>query len=142
LRKEKTKFILFLSLSFLFISKESFALRCGNRLVSEGESVSKVLLKCGAPTLKNQWQKEVVQKSIIQNDSLEVLEKTYINYEEWIYDFGPDQFVQSLTFENNSLISIRSIGYGGYPYSTLSAYPSNAPSFNDYATYTQNQNGE
>jgi hypothetical protein len=39
-------------------------------------------------------------------------ETVTVNVEEWIYDFGPQRFIQYLTFESGKLINVRSGNYG------------------------------
>jgi hypothetical protein len=35
-----------------------------------------------------------------------------VNVEEWLYNFGPQYFMQLLRFENGRLVEIRNLGYG------------------------------
>ncbi len=92
----------------LGISNLSYALRCGNEVVSEGLKTSEVLGKCGEPRFRNTEQKEWVQN--IGQD----LRKTYTPLEYWVYDFGPSKLVQILQFENDRLTKIQSAGYSPY----------------------------
>jgi hypothetical protein len=35
-----------------------------------------------------------------------------VNIEEWVYNFGPSQFMQLLVFEDGLLVAVRDLGYG------------------------------
>jgi flagellar basal body-associated protein FliL len=67
-------------------------MQCGTEIVSVGASRFDVREKCGAPT------------------SIE-LGQGY-NTEQWIYNFGPSEFVYYLTFVNGTLERIEVGGYG------------------------------
>lgn len=35
-----------------------------------------------------------------------------LHIEEWVYNLGPNQFMQRLVFEDGVLITVRDLGYG------------------------------
>jgi hypothetical protein len=86
----------------LLFPEEGPALRCGNLLVSEGDIRSEVFAKCGEPTDRTLYYEERKTGRIT----------TVIPIEVWIYNFGVQNFVYFLTFENGRLIDIRTGGYG------------------------------
>jgi hypothetical protein len=96
--------------------------RCGTRLVSIGESTSKVLQKCGQPSYIETWVEERIKRDFYKRIPAEPYEEFYrepflvkeiINIEEWEYNLGPTQFIRYLRFENGRLIRI-TIGDYGY----------------------------
>ncbi len=96
-----------LFLSFLGI-RPVYALRCASQIVSEGNTTTQVLEKCGEPRLKNTEQKEILEP--IGND----FRKTFVPLEYWVYDFGPSRLIQILEFQKDRLVKIESADYGPY----------------------------
>lgn len=45
--------------TFFFMINNAFALRCGNSLVERGDRKIEVILKCGKPTLVDEWIEEI-----------------------------------------------------------------------------------
>lgn len=76
------------------------AMRCGNRIVGEGDTKAEVLVKCGQPLLREYIGEDV---------EIEYGYGTYSKriVEEWTYNFGPSKFMQILHFRGNKLIEIR-----------------------------------
>ncbi len=85
-----------------FAHADSF--RCPNgSLVSTGDSISEVSLKCDAPT-------SVVRR----DDPVETAwgKTAYVEVQEWTYNQGPNQFVYFLVFRGGRLVEVRSGDYG------------------------------
>ncbi len=100
----------------LLISSPAYAFRCGSKLVVEGDTRAQVRNKCGEPV-------EVTHKSILRAPvywfhgrlieiSSELVE---VPVEIWLYNLGPNKFMQRLRFEDGELIEIESLGYGFIP---------------------------
>ncbi len=78
--------------------------RCPNgTLVSTGDSISEVSLKCDAPT-------SVARR----DDPVETArgKTAYVEVQEWTYNQGPDRFVYFLVFRGGRLVEVRSGDYG------------------------------
>ncbi len=73
------------------------SLRCGTRLVLIGELKIDVLAKCGPPLYE-----QMVGERIIRTPR--GYDKKVV--EEWIYSFGPTDFVHTLRFEGGRLVAI------------------------------------
>lgn len=75
-------------------------LRCGGRLVKEGESTGEVQMKCGEPTTRDR--------------RIEILDGAFssITIDTWMYNLGPNDFVRILTFVNGTLRRIETGDYG------------------------------
>jgi hypothetical protein len=69
-------------------------LRCGKQLITEGDSVLKLLRSCGEPTI---------------GDPL------YFGIAEWTYNFGPHQFMKRVRIEDGLVQRIEGIGFGVAP---------------------------
>lgn len=105
MRKLSIGLALIASLNLLNVST-ALALRCGDQLVSVGDSKVEVIAKCGEPMLKTQ-RDEVVEET----DDASKLRVTII-IDEWTFNLGPNEFLYFLRFENGKLADIRSGGYG------------------------------
>lgn len=78
--------------------------RCPNgAIVSTGDRISEVALKCDKPTFVYTHQQPE------QNYSGRI---AYMEIQEWTYDQGRQNFVYFLVFRNGILTEIRSGGYG------------------------------
>lgn len=106
-----------IALSFLLlcpglVSAES--MRCGNRVISTGNTKAKVLITCGEPFLREVVEERgsahtegAIQKfgsgdstfSAFTTSSLTAVEK-------WTYNLGSNQFLRILTFEGDKLVDI------------------------------------
>jgi hypothetical protein len=93
----------------------AWAFRCGNRLVSEGDTAGEVRAKCGAPTDVRHhtvWRAPVVWRAgrpfRVWGDDLPVPVET------WTYNLGSHRFIQQLRLEDGIVVEIETLGYG-YP---------------------------
>jgi hypothetical protein len=105
---------LVLGLAVLTASPSFAAIRCGTKLVSEGDTRSEVAAKCGEPTEvvteKSVFRRPVIWSGgrpyFIGEDSIE------IQVEAWVYNLGPNKLMRRLRFESGVLVEIESLGYG------------------------------
>ena len=100
------KRLLILAALLVFSAPAAFAdnFRCPNgSIVSSGDSISEVLVKCDPPTNK-----------IKRTDSDETIRGRvrYIEVEEWTYNQGPHTLVHYLTFRNGVLTDIKTGTFG------------------------------
>jgi len=73
------------------------SLRCGTRLVLIGELKIDVLAKCGPPLYEQTVGERIIRTSRGYDKKI---------VEEWIYNFGPTDFVHTLRFEGGRLVAI------------------------------------
>ena len=101
-----------LLLMFLLSSAQAYALRCGTELVSIDDHFTEVLRKCGNPAHINTWVEYKYYP--IQLDHYPFYTSAYgaVTIEEWLYNFGPQRFMQLLRFENGKLRKLSSLDYG------------------------------
>lgn len=86
------------------------ALRCGSDLVTTGDSKLEVQKKCGEPFWRESRGAEE-REGVGSGREL----RRFIDIDEWIYNFGPRQFLYHLTFENGRLVEIETGDYGFDP---------------------------
>jgi hypothetical protein len=95
-------------LSFLFpIQSYADSISCDGGIVSNGDAVVELMLKCGKP----EW-KELHQEEITDQINPNLKQRTYITVEEWTYNFGPQQFLRIVTLRNGVVAGIRIGQYG------------------------------
>ena len=96
-------------------------MRCENKLIQPGDSAYEVKSLCGPPDDVQQRTEarrvaRAVDRPCLNNPNARcpvVIEDTVnVVIDEWTYDFGPQRFIQYLTFEAGKLCSVRSGGYG------------------------------
>jgi Protein of unknown function (DUF2845) len=85
--------------ALIFIALDCSALRCGDEIVSTGDSKARVLIKCGKPTHK---EKSGAKKSRRNKGGLE----------KWYYNCGKNDYIYALTFEKGILTNEETDGRG------------------------------
>lgn len=85
-------------------SANADTMRCGQRIVTEGDSTYDVRMRCGEPVMANRRTEYRSQRIWLNGRSFEQTVEVVV--EEWTYDFGPHKFVQYLTFEQGKLITV------------------------------------
>lgn len=100
-------------LALALIATPAWAFRCGNLLVLEGDTRGEVIAKCGEPADVSQraiWRPPVVwhygRLIRVGADDLQV------RIEHWVYNLGPNRFMQRLRFEDGIVVEIETLGYG------------------------------
>jgi hypothetical protein len=104
---------LVLTMSVLLLSiNPAQALRCGNSLISRGDSVIKVLENCGEPDLVEHLA-ECLQTTAYDWRLGEYrYDCRMIYYEAWTYNLGPTRFMRRLRIQNSEVKTITTLGYG------------------------------
>lgn len=78
--------------------------RCPNgSIVSSGDSISEVMVKCDPPTNKSKRT---------DSDETSRGRVRYIEVEEWTYNEGPHTLVHYLTFRNGVLTEVKTGTFG------------------------------
>jgi hypothetical protein len=70
-------------------------MRCGNRLIQVGDSVTTVKALCGSPS--------AVQQGVAERGTGEVPMET------WTYDRGPNQFLVNIRIVNGLVVAIKTL---------------------------------
>ena len=73
------------------------AMRCGGKLIEKGDSVLRVKMLCGAPTL--------VEHSFTVNRA---------PVETWTYNRGPGQFLVRIRFVDGIVVAVQTLHEYGY----------------------------
>lgn len=67
------------------------AMRCGSELISEGDSVVRLLEICGEPAIRNTGNS---------------------GFTEWVYNFGPSEFMIKVLIRNEQVVEFETLGKG------------------------------
>jgi uncharacterized protein DUF2845 len=90
------------------------AMECGNRLITQGDSLAKVASLCGNPT-------QVDHTSIVRQASggwvngqwiASAGTQIEIPVEVWLYNLGPDRLMRQIRFEDGRVVKIETLDYG------------------------------
>lgn len=89
------------------------ALRCGTRLVTEGDTRAQVEARCGAPA-------DIVRRTRLAAPIIWRHGRPYrvghgeieISVEEWTYNLGPQRFMRRVRFEDGLVVAVDTLGYG------------------------------
>jgi hypothetical protein len=120
--KPLAAFILAALIAAAVVVNPAEAMRCGSRLVSEGDPRDKVLADCGPPASVEAWDEEQYEyfgrpPNPRQYKEFERYGNSYrvralVRVEVWTYNYGPSRFIDYVRFENGKVRSIESGGYG------------------------------
>ena len=109
----------------LLLAEPAFALRCGNRVISDGDPMIKVKKYCGEPDAVQ--TRSIVRTGLPRSrtrvddpdappldDELLVRDRSYVEVlvEDWTYNFGPNKLMRLIRFENGVVRDIEQLGYG------------------------------
>jgi Protein of unknown function (DUF2845). len=99
----------------LFFAVECFAFRCGDGLVSSGDTKTQVMITCGKPTSKEtSCANRQVSTITDKNGKIKKVKgkKCSNKVVVWHYNCGSDDYIYALTFENGKLTSEATEGRG------------------------------
>jgi hypothetical protein len=130
MKTSRSILILLIILSFSTITDARISsLRCGVRLITEGDHKAKVLAECGKPDYVEVREEERVYRfsrhpsyyGYYDNYEYERGDYGYgapyrikelVIIEEWTYNHGPSRFMDHLILENGVVVDITSGDYG------------------------------
>ena len=115
-----------LTLFGLWLAAETAAadgMRCGNRLISTGDSTYDVRSRCGEPRdatrrTETRTERRRVRVACANGEARCEREQEVsaeVVVDEWTYDFGPQRFVHYLTFLDGKLARVATGSYGSEP---------------------------
>jgi hypothetical protein len=87
-------------------------LRCGSRLISDGDTIDKVLQHCGEPVAKQRtW---ITRQPRFEYGGQEIpFEGTEdVPVDLWTYDFGANKLMRRIRFVAGKVDSIETLDYG------------------------------
>jgi hypothetical protein len=100
------------------------SMRCGNRLVSDGDPKAKVAELCGEPTTTERrtvWRSGVPRQlyegddartRTITESELLIHDRSLVEVEVWLYNRGRRSLLRELVFHDNRLVAVNILGHG------------------------------
>ena len=104
MKKRSLSLAVVVALSLLLAAEPALGLRCSGRIIASGKTKAEVREACGEPNCTRRPGTVFVKKSGIY--------WPMAADEEWVYNFGPGQFVQFIRFYQGKVVFIQSGGYG------------------------------
>lgn len=92
-------------------SADGFAFRCGNDLVTTGDTKTQVRIACGKPTSAEKICEEG-QSATSVNRKGKTVKKCGAKVDVWYYNCGDNDYIYALTFENGKLKKEDPVGRG------------------------------
>ena len=102
--------VLFILSPAAVLADASFS--CNSRIVNQGDLMSEVRAKCGEPADISRRTESQFTSRHDKNSGIEQGISVTIEIEEWVYNFGPHQFIRRLTFRDGKLVRIETGDYG------------------------------
>ncbi|HOX71159.1 DUF2845 domain-containing protein [Dokdonella sp.] len=96
-----------LAVLLMLASPSAMALRCGNRLVTDGARDFQVRERCGEPFWSDSW----IGVDVIGRDT-PLERQSEVQWSAWYYNFGPRALMQRLVFRDGELQGTETLGYG------------------------------
>lgn len=96
-----------LPLLLLLASADACAMRCGSRVISNGDQDFQVRERCGAPF----WTDAYSDLEIIGAYG-PIERQSSVQIDVWYYNFGPRQLMRRLVFRDGQLLREDTLGYG------------------------------
>lgn len=95
-----------LQLPVIGYALQTGTMRCRNGIVSIDDSIPEVLNKCGEPAFQDRRQET---RSFGQRHG-----RSYetVTIDTWTYNFGPQEFMYEVTFQNGRVARIESLDQG------------------------------
>jgi hypothetical protein len=88
-------------------------IRCGNLLVSEGDTAERLRERCGVPT-ETRVERKLVP-AVVWRDGRRIQVAggdREVTVEFWTYNLGPDRLMRQIKVEDGVVVEIKTLGYG------------------------------
>lgn len=91
------------------IANETGTMMCKGGIVSIGATSGEVTSKCGQPASSSQREDKRVADDAKKSGNRII---TTVSIDDWLYNFGPNQFQYRVLFENGRVARFESLDYG------------------------------
>ena len=88
------------------------SMRCGTRVISDGDHAAKVVRYCGEPDFAHSRRAHVPFFNNVAGTTFYPPGIAEIWIEEWTYNLGPHKLMRLVTLENGIVRDIKHLGYG------------------------------
>jgi hypothetical protein len=85
------------------------SMRCGSKLMTDGDPSNKVLAYCGEPAA---IERREILRPWGYHRGVTVHSNYEVSVELWTYNFGPNKLMYRLRFEDGLLVDVDTLGHG------------------------------
>lgn len=85
------------------------SMRCGSKLLTDGDPLDKVEALCGPPAAV---ERREILRPYGYNRGITVHSSYEVSVELWTYNFGPNKLMYRLRFEDGLLVDVDTLGHG------------------------------
>jgi hypothetical protein len=89
------------------------SMRCGSRIVKDGDTIDKVLAVCGEPTTGQRTWIQRAPQYVLGGQWYSFPGTEDVPVDLWIYDFGPNKLMRRVRFVAGQVVSIVTLDRGG-----------------------------
>jgi hypothetical protein len=104
----------FLPVLLLLLAPAAYAdaMRCGNKLIRDGDTQSEVRTLCGEPS--DIQTRTILRQSYVNRfgQRMYLNEEIEVPVETWTYNFGPYKLQRRIRFVDGLIEEIETLGYG------------------------------
>lgn len=86
------------------------SMRCGSKLMTDGDPTDKVLAYCGEPTSVE--RREILRPYYFYRGSLPIYGSHEVSVELWTYNFGSHRLMYRVKFEDGLLVDVDTLSHG------------------------------
>jgi hypothetical protein len=88
------------------------SMRCGSKLMTDGDPSDKVLAYCGEPA---SIERREILRGYGYHRGVAVHSAYEVSVEMWTYNFGPHKLMYRLRFEDGLLVDVDTLSHGYHP---------------------------
>lgn len=85
------------------------SMRCGTKLLTDGDTLDKVEALCGPPAA---IERREILRPYGYNRGITVHSSYEVSVELWTYNFGPNKLMYRLRFEDGLLVDVDTLSHG------------------------------
>ena len=85
------------------------SMRCGTKLLTDGDTLDKVEALCGPPAAV---ERREILRPYGYNRGITVHSSYEVSVELWTYNFGPNKLMYRLRFEDGLLVDVDTLSHG------------------------------
>ena len=85
------------------------SMRCGSKLLTDGDTLDKVEALCGPPAAV---ERREILRPFGYNRGITVHSSYEVSVELWTYNFGPNKLMYRLRFEDGLLVDVDTLSHG------------------------------
>ncbi len=86
------------------------SMRCGSKLMTDGDPADKVLAYCGEPVSIE--RREILRPYYFYRGSLPISGSYEVSLEIWTYNFGSHRLMYRVRFEDGLLVDVDTLSHG------------------------------